>query len=177
MGDPGNQLCGEARGTEKLRGSWSPHPLPCALVAKAPPPVTTRSRRALAGVLTLAALLIVAYWVAWFADRSLVAAEHSAPYVQFEGAFPLADGWLALCLAAGAVGLLAHLRTTLLWLLAGGGAGLYLFGMDDLYDLQHGLWTKGTNGAIELAINLVTLVLSLFVLRWAWTRRDPLLDE
>ncbi len=55
------------------------------------------------------------------------------------------------------------------------GRGLYLFGMDDLYDLQHGLWAKGASGGLELAINLLTLFLSLFVLRWAWTRRDELL--
>ena len=64
----------------------------------------------------------------------------------------------------------------LFWLLAGGGAGLYLFGMDVLYDLQHGVWGKGGNGVMELIINLLTLGLSLFVLRWAWVRRNALLS-
>jgi len=58
-----------------------------------------------------------------------------------------------------------------------GAAGLYLFGMDVLYDLQHGVWGKGANGLVELAINLVTLSLSVFVLRWAWTRREALLTS
>jgi hypothetical protein len=49
--------------------------------------------------------------------------------------------------------------------------------MDVLYDLQHGVWGKGSNGVIELIINLVTLGLSLFVLRWAWARRDDLLSS
>ena len=70
--------------------------------------------------------------------------------------------------------LLTARRAALFWLLAGGGAGLYLFAMDVLYDLQHGIWGKGANGLVELAINLVTLGLSLFVLRWAWVRRDVL---
>jgi hypothetical protein len=44
-----------------------------------------------------------------------------------------------------------------------------------LYDLQHGVWGKGSNGAIELIINVATLTLSLFVLRWTWPRREELL--
>jgi hypothetical protein len=129
----------------------------------------------MAALLIAAAVLIVAYWVAWFAHRSLVASATSVPYTQFEDAFPLADGWLALCLGAGAYCLVSGRRAALLWLLAGGGAGLYLFGMDVLYDLQHGIWGKGANGVTELAINVVTIALSLFVLRWTWKRRDELL--
>jgi len=49
--------------------------------------------------------------------------------------------------------------------------------MDVLYDLQHGVWGKGANGLVELAINLVTLGLSVFVLHWAWTRREALLTS
>jgi hypothetical protein len=126
-------------------------------------------------LLGVAALLIVAYWVAWLAHRSLVASETTLPYTQFEDAFPLADGWLALCLVAASFCLLTARRAALFWLLAGGGAGLYLFAMDVLYDLQHGVWGKGANGIMELVINLVTLALSVFVLHWAWTRRDALL--
>ena len=122
-------------------------------------------------VLLVAALLIVAYWVAWLAHRSLVASETGAAYTQFEDAFPLADGWLALCLVAASYCLVTARRAALFWLLAGGGAGLYLFAMDVLYDLQHGVWGKGANGLIELVINLVTLGLSVFVLHWTWIRR------
>jgi hypothetical protein len=135
----------------------------------------SKERRAMARLFIGAAVLIVAYWVAWFTHRSLVASETSLSYVQFEDAFPLADGWLALCLLAGAFCLVTRRPAALFWLLAGGGAGLYLFGMDDLYDLQHGVWDKGDNGIIELAINVLTLGLSLYVLRWTWTRRDGLL--
>jgi hypothetical protein len=128
-----------------------------------------------AGLLVGAAVLIAAYWTAWYTHRSLVASGTAVPYVQFEDAFPLADGWLALCLVASAFCLLTRRRGALFWLLAGGGAGLYLFGMDDLYDLQHGVWGHGANGLVELVINLLTLGLSVFVLRWTWARRDDLL--
>jgi len=129
-------------------------------------------RRTMAALLLAVAALIAAYWIAWLAHRSLVASETGLSYTQFEDAFPLADAWLALCLVAASFCLLTARRAALFWLLAGGGAGLYLFAMDVLYDLQHGIWGKGGNGLVELAINLVTLGLSLFVLHWAWVRRD-----
>ncbi len=131
----------------------------------------------MATVLLVAALLIVGYWVAWLAHRSLVASETTSAYTAFEDAFPLADGWLALCLVAASYCLVTARRAALFWLLAGGGAGLYLFAMDVLYDLQHGVWGKGANGVMELAINLVTLGLSVFVLRWTWIRKEALLSS
>ncbi len=100
----------------------------------------------MAGVLLAATGLIVAYWVEWLTRRSLVASETGVAYTQFEDAFPLADGWLALCLAAAA------------------------------FCLQHGVWGRGGNGLVELAINALTLGLSLFVLRWTWLRREALLS-
>jgi hypothetical protein len=130
----------------------------------------------MATLLLGAVALILAYWIAWFTHRSLVASETSVPYMQFEDAFPLADGWLALCMAAAAFCLVTARRAALFWLLAGGGAGLYLFGMDVLYDLEHGVWGKGANGIIELVINVLTLGLSIFVLHWAWAHHSDLLD-
>ena len=130
----------------------------------------------MAVLLLAVALVIAAYWLAWLLHRSLVASETGTAYTQFEDAFPLADGWLALCLVAASYCLWTA-RRALFWLLAGGGAGLYLFAMDVLYDLQHGVWGKGANGVMELVINVVTLVLSLFVLRWTWVRRDVLLSS
>jgi hypothetical protein len=135
-----------------------------------------KERRSMAAVLLVAALLIVAYWTAWLVHRSLVASETGAAYTQFEDAFPLADGWLAVCLVAASYCLVTVRRAALFWLLAGGGAGVYLFGMDVLYDLQHGVWGKGANGLVELAINVLTIGLSVVVLRWTWVRRDALLE-
>jgi hypothetical protein len=147
------------------------------VTATAGTPVEARQRRAMAVLLLAVALVIAAYWLAWLLHRSLVASETSAAYTQFEDAFPLADGWLAFCLVAASYCLWTARRAALFWLLAGGGAGLYLFAMDVLYDLQHGVWGKGANGVMELVINLVTLGLSLFVLRWTWVRRDALLSS
>lgn len=129
----------------------------------------------MAFLVLVAAVITVFYWVVWFADRSRVASVHTASYYQFEDAFPFADGWLVCCLVAAAITLVSRRPMALFWLLAGGGAGLYLFAMDTLYDIQHGVWEMGGNGLIELGINVATVSLSLAVLRWSWRRREGLL--
>jgi len=137
--------------------------------------LTDKSRRRVAVVLLVAVGVIALYWLAWFTHRSLVASESSVPYSQFEDAFPLADGWLALSMTAAATCLLTARRAAVFWLICGGGAGIYLFAMDVLYDLEHGVWGKGANGIVELVINLVTVTLSVFVLWWTWAHFDDLL--
>ncbi len=138
------------------------------------PGADRRSRRAMALLLLGAAAMVVAYWALWFGHRSVVAAETGTGYVQFEEAFPAADAWLVVCLVLGALALVTRRPSALLFLVAGAGAGLYLFCMDVLYDIEHGVWGRGANGLTELAINALTLVLSLAVLRWAWRRRAVL---
>jgi hypothetical protein len=138
--------------------------------------ITAAERRRIQVVLLAAAAVIVAFWAAWYADRSLLASNHRAAYYEFENAFPLADGWLALCCVAAAWALQRAAASALLWLLMAGGAAVYLFGMDVLYDLEHGIWWRsGAGGAIELVINIVTLAVALLLLRWTWERRSALL--
>ena len=122
-----------------------------------------------------ALVLDVAYWSVWFTSRDTLASQHRAAYYEFENAFPLADAWLGLvCLLA-----LATLRrgrpSAHFWLVCAGSAGLYLFGMDFLYDVEHGIFASGAGGVIEAGIVAVTLIFSLTILRFAWTRRDALL--
>lgn len=139
--------------------------------------VGSRERGLVVGVLVGAAVLTVTYWVVWFfVDRSILASDTRGAYYEFENAFPLADGWLVLCLVGAAVQLVRRRSSVLLWLLAGGGAGLYLAGMDILYDLEHQIWFRGgSGGLIELTINILTVVASLGLLLWSWSRRAALL--
>ncbi|MEY2398657.1 MAG: hypothetical protein QOJ00_1831 [Actinomycetota bacterium] len=118
---------------------------------------------------------MVAYWTAWYSDRSLVGSETTKAYFDFENAFPAADAWILVCMIGGVVTLRRRSAFTLFWFLAGGGAGVYLFCMDVLYDLEHGIWWKSGGGVIELAINVITLTFSVWLMRWAWLRRDALL--
>jgi len=135
-------------------------------------------RRRVIVVLVAGVVLMLAYWIAWYADRSLVASNTRSAYYEFENAFPLADAWLTVALIGAAWTLSHRSPMALFWLLAGGGGGLYLFGMDVLYDLENGIWwDSGAGGVIELVINVVTLFVSIWLLRWAWTRRDALLAD
>ncbi|HUO49292.1 MAG TPA: hypothetical protein VMU09_10690 [Acidimicrobiales bacterium] len=138
------------------------------------PGVDDAARRKVAVLLAVVAAVTVAYWVLWFADRALLASETRAAYYEFENAFPLADGFLVVAMLGSAWTLWTRRPSALGWLLAAGGMGLYLFGMDVLYDLEQGIWWKGGGGGVELVINVATLVISAGILRWAWRRRTAL---
>lgn len=133
------------------------------------------TRRRVTWVLAAVVVLDVAYWVAWFADRSLVASNTRPAYYEFENAFPVADAWLALCCLGAIVGLRRRSPIAMLWLLMAAGAGFYLFGMDVLYDLEHGIWWSSGGGAVELVINLLTAGVAAVLLRWTWVNRAELL--
>lgn len=126
-------------------------------------------------LLIFTAALLVTYWVVWTTDRGIVASNHTAQYIAFEQSFPLADGWLLTAALIAALQLSRRRPSALLWLLVLGGAGVYLCAMDVLYDLQHGIYSRGDGGAIELAINILTAVLSTGLLASAWDFRNEML--
>ena len=140
--------------------------------------INERERRRLAIVLVVVIALILGYWTAWYADRSLVASNTTDAYSDFENAFPLADGWLAFCCIGALVTLRSGSPRALLWLLLAGGSGIYLFCMDALYDVEKGIWwSSGAGGVIELCINILTFGVSTWFLRWTWLRRELLLNN
>jgi phosphate/sulfate permease len=63
----------------------------------------------------------------------------------------------------------------IVWLAVVGGAGLFLFGLDVLYDLEHGIYADARGGSIELGIDLLTGISSAGVILFAWQHREPLL--
>ncbi len=132
-------------------------------------------RRTIEVMLVGAIVLDLAYWSIWFTSRDTLASEHSTAYYEFENAFPLADAWLALACLLALVALRQGRPSAHFWLICAGSAGLYLFGMDFLYDVENGIFTSGGGGVIEACIVAITLAFSLTVLRYAWTRRDALL--
>ncbi len=134
-------------------------------------------RRRVMALLIFTSVLLVAYWVAWFADRGIVAGDHAAEYIAFEQSFPLADAWLLGAALIAAVQLSRRRPGALMWLLVLGGGGVYLCALDVLYDLEHGIYTKGHGAAIELTINLLTAALSTGLLASAWQYRHELLGS
>ena len=143
--------------------------------------MTTKEVRRLtvAGFIALAVLVV--YWTLWYTARDSVASavqsDQTHAYYDFENAFPLADAWLGVCVLLAVRGIRKGSPSALFWLLTGGGAGVYLFCMDVLYDLEHGIYATGAGGVIELGINLLTLGFSVWFLRWAWNRREALLSS
>lgn len=112
-----------------------------------PTMVTERELRRLTGAGVLALVVLCAYWTLWFTARSVVASSTTAAYVEFEDAFPLADAWLGVATLLSVRAVRAGRATALLWLLTAGGAGIYLFCMDVLYDLEHGIYAAGAAGS------------------------------
>jgi hypothetical protein len=132
-------------------------------------------RRTIEAMLVVAILLDISYWTLWFAQRDWIASEHTDAYYEFENAFPLADLWLGVACLLALVTLRAGRPSALLWLLCSGSAGLYLFGMDFLYDVENGIFAKGGGGAFEAVIVALTLIFSITLLSWSWSHRDELL--
>jgi hypothetical protein len=126
-------------------------------------------------MLLVAIVLDVAYWTIWFSNRDWIASEHNHAYYEFENAFPLADLWLGLACVLAFVTLRAGRPSALLWLLSAGSAGLYLFCMDFLYDVENGIFAKGGGGAFEAVIVALTLFFSVTILSWSWRHRGELL--
>ncbi|MGH2831217.1 MAG: hypothetical protein ACRDK2_00440 [Solirubrobacteraceae bacterium] len=131
-------------------------------------------RRRGAASLLLAAALIIAYWILWVLDRGAVASAHNPSYTAFEQAFPLADAWLLGAALTAAIQLWRRRPSALLWVSVVGGAGMYLFSMDVLYDIQHGIYANGHGGVIELAINIATAALSIGGMSAGWYFRHHL---
>jgi hypothetical protein len=118
----------------------------------------------------IAMAIDVAYWAIWFTHRDWLASEHREAYYQFENAFSLADAWLGIACLLAFVALWRERAAATFWVACAGSAGLYLFGMDLLYDLEHGIFAKGGGGVVEACIVTLTLVFSLVALRYSWTR-------
>ena len=133
-------------------------------------------RRLIEVMLVVAIALDAAYWTIWSTHRDWIASEHDHAYYEFENAFPLADIWLGIACVLALVTLRAGRPSALFWLLCAGSAGLYLFGMDLLYDVQNGIFVKGGGGAFEAVIVALTLVFSVTVLSWSWRHRGELLS-
>src|SRR6478672_6075573 len=118
-------------------------------------------RRTVEAMLVVAIVLDVAYWSIWFTQRDWIASEHTQAYYEFENAFPLADLWLGVACLLALVALRRGSERATFWLTCAGSAGLYLFGMDFLYDVENGIFTSGGGGVIEAVIVALTLVFSV----------------
>jgi hypothetical protein len=143
--------------------------------AKAPPGGT-----GIAVVMIAVAIVTSLYWIVWFlipgGRDALATLPHNEAYISFENAFPAADGWMSLAALVAAIQILRGKSSAIMWMFVGGGAGIYLAGMDVLFDLENGVYrmvaaNPGSVGT-EIAINVATIGISLWVMWWAYKHRD-----
>jgi hypothetical protein len=135
------------------------------------------------GLLWFGSGATLAYWIVWFGiDRSWLATADTPAYYAFENAFPVADGWMAVTGALGAVALQRRKASALLWILLAGSAALYLAEMDVLFDLENGVYrpsasTGGVaNVAVELFINVGCFAGGIALIAFAWRHRGHFLS-
>jgi hypothetical protein len=132
------------------------------------------SDRLTAAVMDLAALVTVGYWADYF-TKGRVRSSGDPAYVAFENAFPLADGYLALCLAAGARALRRQHPAAVPWGIAAGSAMVYLAAMDTLFNLENGKYAdRSPEMAVEAVINAATWTLGPWLIRRSWRSRTRL---
>jgi len=130
------------------------------------------------GIGIFAVIAIVLYWFARFIAPAYIQARTPATpdyhiYVNFEQAFPLADGWLAISTLLGVIGLWKMRDWGFLFMLLSGSSGIFLGLMDLLYDLEHHMFVPLTaEAATELLIVILLLVLSPLLILLTWRQRN-----
>jgi hypothetical protein len=131
-----------------------------------------RSDRILSSVLLLGAAVTIAYWVNYFVAGD-VRVVPDLWYSAFEDAFPMADGWMCLCLIGAGIGFWRGKRSAPFFGLMAGSALLYLAAMDITFNVEHGLYgLLPASGpmAIEALINVASLALGITTVTLCWRR-------
>jgi hypothetical protein len=90
-------------------------------------------------LLVVTAVVTAAYWLDFFL-RGTVQAVPDDWYLRFERSFPVADGWMAVCSLAAAVGLFTGGGYATVFGLLAAGALVFLGLMDLTFNLQNGLF-------------------------------------
>jgi len=131
------------------------------------------ARRALGVLLIVGAIVTGLYWWSYFTGGDVMAS-HERWYTAFESSFPVADGWMALCMAAAGAGLLLNRAWAQPLGLMAGSALIYLAAMDITFNVENGMYTDAAaNDAMkfEIFINATTVLLGLWTLIASWPRK------
>ena len=131
------------------------------------------ANRVLGALLIVGAIVTGLYWWSYFSGGEVLAS-HERWYTAFESSFPVADGWMAFCMAAAGAGfVMKRAWASPLGLMAGSGL-CYLAAMDITFNVANGMYAlAGANDAMkfEVFINVTTLVLAVWTLLASWPRQ------
>jgi hypothetical protein len=128
--------------------------------------------RLLAVLLIIGAAVTAYYWYSYFTGGDVMVS-HERWYTAFESSFPIADGWMALCMAAAGVGLWRGDAWGARAGLLAGSALIYLAAMDITFDVENHMYAlAAVNDAMkfEIFINVTTLALGAWTILTAWRR-------
>jgi hypothetical protein len=126
----------------------------------------------LAALLVLGAVVTLAHWMNYFIAGD-VRVLPECWYAAFEDSFPIADGWMALCMFVAGVGLWRGTLFGTLYGLMAGSALLYLAAMDITFNIEHGLYAmlpKSGPMLTEAWINASSLGLGVATITMCWRR-------
>jgi hypothetical protein len=126
----------------------------------------------LAALLIIGAVVTVAYWLNYFIAGDVRVLPYYW-YSAFEDSFPVADGWMALCMLVAGIGLWRGARYGILFGLMAGSALIYLAAMDITFNVEHDLYAmlpKSGPMITETWINLSSLGLGVATLIMCWRR-------
>jgi hypothetical protein len=156
----------------------TPTPVTPSVLPPPPPPPRPAGWGLALVLMIFGPVATTVYWFIWFfVDRGLLANQTSEAYYAYENAFPAADGWMAVTSLLGAVALWRRRPTALLWMLLGSSASIYLGLLDTLFNLENGIYRghSGASLAVEVAINVLSFAIPVYVLVFAWRSRHQLL--
>jgi hypothetical protein len=128
--------------------------------------------RILGVLLILGTLVTAAYWWSYFAGGDVMVMR-ARWYTAFESSFPVADGWMALCMLVSGIGFVLRRRFASPFGLMAGSALLYLAAMDITFDLENGMYALArTKDAMkfEAFINVTTVLLGVMTLALSWVK-------
>jgi hypothetical protein len=128
--------------------------------------------RVLSALLILGAVVTALYWWSYFTGGDVMVS-HAHWYTAFESSFPVADGWMALCMFAAGAGLWIGKPWGASAGLLAGSALIYLAAMDITFDVENGMYAlAATNDAMkfEIFINVTTLILGIWTILASWKR-------
>ena len=131
------------------------------------------ANRVLGILLIVGAIVTELYWWSYFTGGDVMTT-HERWYTAFESSFPVADGWMALCMAAAGVGFVMQRAWAPPLGLMAGSALIYLAAMDITFNVQNQMYAlASTNDAMkfEVFINVTTLILGFWTLAANWPRQ------
>jgi hypothetical protein len=135
----------------------------------------TVTNRVLGVLLIVGAIVTGLYWLSYFSGGDVMAT-HERWYTAFESSFPVADGWMAFCMAAAGAGFVMQRGWAAPLGLMAGSALIYLTCMDVTFNVENGLYAlmESDDDApmkLELFINVSGAILGIWTLVASWPRR------